>query len=241
MTAACSSAASRPILWREADDREALLGRRRKGSHALSRRIEHFQLAGIVGRPLLLSLQTAGYLAAPASMQSSASREMSDHPSNDAPYRLIDDVTFGENVVVFPFTNLYGCEVGDNSRIGPFVEIQKGARIGANCKIQSHAFICTGVEIEDEVFVSHGVMFINDKYPRATVDGRLQAEDDWELLPTIVERQATLGSGAIVLGGVRIGRGALVGAGAVVTRDVEPGQTVAGSPARALRRGGPDT
>jgi UDP-2-acetamido-3-amino-2,3-dideoxy-glucuronate N-acetyltransferase len=166
---------------------------------------------------------------------------MSDQPANDAPYRLIVDAKFGENVVVYPFTNLYGCEVGDNSRIGPFVEIQTGVRIGANCKIQSHTFICTGVEIEDEVFVSHGVMFINDKYPQATVDGRLQTEGEWELLPTIVERRATLGSGAVVLGGVRIGRGALVGAGAVVTRDVEPGQTVAGSPARALRRGGPDT
>jgi acetyltransferase-like isoleucine patch superfamily enzyme len=188
---------------------------------------------------LLLSPEATDDLAAAAWMQLSVSRDMSDRPSNDAPYRLIDDVTFGQNVVVFPFTNLYGCEVGDNSRVGPFVEIQKGVRIGANCKIQSHAFICTGVEIGDEVFVSHGVMFINDKYPRATVDGRLQAEDDWELLPTIVERQATLGSGAIVLGGVRIGRGALVGAGAVVTRDVESGQTVAGSPAGALRRGGP--
>ena len=166
---------------------------------------------------------------------------MSDHPANDAPYRLIDAVTFGENVVVYSFTNLYGCEVGDNSRIGPFVEIQKGARIGANCKIQSHAFICTGVEIEDEVFVSHGVMFINDKYPQATVEGRLQTEGEWELLPTSVERRATLGSGAVVLGGVRIGRGALVGAGAVVTRDVEPGQTVAGSPARVLRRRRPGT
>jgi UDP-2-acetamido-3-amino-2,3-dideoxy-glucuronate N-acetyltransferase len=160
---------------------------------------------------------------------------MTRGPINEAPYRLLSEVSFGRNVVVYSFTNLYGCEVGDNTRIGPFVEIQQGARIGANCKIQSHAFICTGVEIEDEVFVSHGVMFINDKYPRATVDGRLQAEGDWELLPTIVERQATLGSGAIVLGGVRIGRGALVGAGAVVTRDVEPGETVTGSPARALR------
>jgi UDP-2-acetamido-3-amino-2,3-dideoxy-glucuronate N-acetyltransferase len=161
---------------------------------------------------------------------------MSNHPANEAPYRLIDDVRFGENVVVCPFTNLYGCSVGDNSRIGPFVEIQQGVRIGANCKIQSHAFICTGVEIEAGVFVSHGVLFINDKYPRATVDGRLQTEGDWKLLPTIVEEQATLGSGAVILGGVRIGRGALVGAGAVVTRDVEPGQTVVGNPARALTR-----
>ena len=161
---------------------------------------------------------------------------MSSTPANDAPYRLIEDVTFGENVVVYSFTNLYGCQIGDNTRIGPFVEIQQGARIGASCKIQSHAFICTGVDIGDEVFVSHGVLFINDKFPRATADGRLQDEGDWELLPTIVERGATLGSGAVVMGGIRIGRRALVGAGAVVTRDVEPGQVVVGNPARPLRR-----
>jgi len=161
---------------------------------------------------------------------------MSDSPANDAPYRLIEDVTFGENVVVYSFTNLYGCQIGDNTRVGPFVEIQQGARIGASCKIQSHAFICTGVDIGDEVFVSHGVLFINDKFPRATADGRLQDEGDWELLPTIVERGATLGSGAVVMGGIRIGRRALVGAGAVVTRDVEPGQVVVGNPARPLRR-----
>lgn len=160
---------------------------------------------------------------------------MSESPANDAPYRLIDDVTFGENVVVYSFTNLYGCQIGDNSRIGPFVEIQEGARIGANCKIQSHAFICTGVEIEDEVFVSHGVIFINDKFPHAAVEGRLQDESDWELLPTTVERGATLGSGVVVGGGVRIGQGALVGAGAVVTRDVEPEEVVVGNPARPLR------
>lgn len=153
---------------------------------------------------------------------------MADRPVNEAPHRLIDGVAFGENVVVFPFTNLYGCEIGDNTRIGPFVEIQRGVRIGANCKIQSHAFICTGVEIQDEVFVGHGVLFVNDKHPR--VNG------EWEQLATVVERGASLGSGAVVLGGVRIGRGALVGAGAVVTRDVERGQTVVGNPARALDR-----
>jgi UDP-2-acetamido-3-amino-2,3-dideoxy-glucuronate N-acetyltransferase len=160
---------------------------------------------------------------------------MSDSPANDAPYRLIDDVVFGENVVVYPFTNLYGCEIGDNTRIGPFVEIQKGVRVGANCKIQSHAFICSGVEIEDEVFVSHGVMFINDKFPRATTGGRLQGEDEWQLLSTTVGHGATLGSGAVIGGGIRVGRRALVGAGAVVTRDVEPETVVVGSPARALR------
>jgi UDP-2-acetamido-3-amino-2,3-dideoxy-glucuronate N-acetyltransferase len=156
-------------------------------------------------------------------------------PANDAPYRLIDEVSFGQNVIVYSFTNLYGCQIGDNTRIGPFVEIQHGARVGANCKIQSHAFICTGVEIGDEVFISHGVIFINDKFPRATAEGRLQDEGDWELLPTFVERGATLGSGVVVAGGVRIGQGALVGAGAVVTRDVEPGQVVVGNPARPLR------
>src|SRR5205823_8072824 len=115
---------------------------------------------------------------------------MRDSPCNEAPYRLIEDVTFGENVVVYSFTNLYGCQIGDNSRIGPFVEIQRGVCIGANCKIQSHTFICTGVEIEDEVFVSHGVLFINDKYPRATSDGTLQTEDDWKLLSTRVDRRS---------------------------------------------------
>ena len=160
---------------------------------------------------------------------------MPDCPSNDAPYRLIDDVTFGENVVVSAFTNLYGCRVGDNSRIGPFVEIQRGVVIGANCKIQSHSFICAGVTIEDDVFVGHGVIFVNDKHPQATADGRLQTQDDWELLQTTVEHRAAIGSGALVLGGLRIGRGALVGAGAVVTRDVMPGGVVAGNPARAGR------
>jgi acetyltransferase-like isoleucine patch superfamily enzyme len=157
-------------------------------------------------------------------------------PANEAPYRLIDDVAFGDGVVVFPFTNLYGCRIGDNTRVGPFVEIQRGAVIGANCKIQSHTFICDGVEIEDEVFVAHGVLFVNDNYPRATTAlGRLQVEGDWQLLPIVVERRATIGSGAVLLGGVRIGAGALVGAGAVVTHDVAPGATVAGVPARALQ------
>lgn len=160
---------------------------------------------------------------------------MAAEPSNDAPHRLISDVTFGERVVVFSFTNLYGCTIGDDTRIGPFVEIQRGARIGRRCKIQSHSFICDGVEIGDEVFVGHGVMFINDKRPRAASAGRLQTEADWELLRTVVEDQASLGSGAVILGGVRIGEGALVGAGAVVTRDVPAGSTVAGNPARPLR------
>jgi acetyltransferase-like isoleucine patch superfamily enzyme len=161
---------------------------------------------------------------------------MPGEPVNEAPCRLIDDVSFGHGVVVAPFTNLYGCEIGDETRIGPFVEIQRDAVIGSRCKIQSHSFICSGVEIADEVFVGHGTLFINDKFPRATTDsGVLQTEADWTLEPTVVERRAALGSGVVVLGGVRIGAGALVGAGAVVTRDVAPGETVAGVPARALR------
>ena len=164
---------------------------------------------------------------------------MSRPPANDVPYRQIaDDVALGEGVVVHSFVNLYGCRIGDGTRIGTFVEVQRGAVVGARCKIQSHTFICDGVTIGDEVFVGHGVMFVNDKRPRATTDaGAAQGEEDWELLPTVVESRASIGSGAIVLGGVRIGEGALVAAGAVVTRDVAPGQTVAGIPARAAVRG----
>jgi UDP-2-acetamido-3-amino-2,3-dideoxy-glucuronate N-acetyltransferase len=160
---------------------------------------------------------------------------VSDQPVNDAPFRILRDVTLGEGVVVQAFTNLYGCLIGDETRVGTFVEIQKDAEIGRRCKIQSHTFICSGVTIEDEVFVGHGVMFINDKTPRATAgSGQLQTEEDWELQTTLVERGASLGSGAVVLGGVTVGAGALVGAGAVVTRDVQPGEIVVGSPARAL-------
>jgi len=157
---------------------------------------------------------------------------MATSPVNDAVCRLIDDVELGEDVVIGPFVNLYGCTIGDGTRIGPFVEIQRGARIGARCKIQSHSFVCEGVTIEDDVFVGHGVVFVNDKYPRSTADGKLQDRDDWALLETVVERGASLGSGAIVLGGLRIGARAIVGAGAVVTRDVDPGAIVAGVPAR---------
>jgi UDP-2-acetamido-3-amino-2,3-dideoxy-glucuronate N-acetyltransferase len=160
---------------------------------------------------------------------------VADAPANDAPHRLIDGVEFGEGVIVQSFANLYGCRIGDGTRVGPFVEIQRGAVVGARCKIQSHTFICEGVTIEDEVFVGHGVLFVNDKRPRATgADGELQSRDDWSLLPTVVERGASLGSGAVILGGLRIGADALVGAGAVVTKDVSPGTTVAGNPARPL-------
>lgn len=164
---------------------------------------------------------------------------MASGPANDAPYRSIHDVEFGEDVVVQSFTNLYGCRLGDGTRVGPFVEIQRGVMIGARCKIQSHSFVCEGVEIHDEAFVGHGVMFINDKTPRATTDeGELQSETDWELLRTVVGRRASLGSGAVILGGVTIGDGALVGAGAVVTHDVEPRAVVVGNPARVHRRPG---
>jgi UDP-2-acetamido-3-amino-2,3-dideoxy-glucuronate N-acetyltransferase len=160
---------------------------------------------------------------------------VAERPANDAPHRLIHGVDFGNGVIVQAFTNLYGCQIGDETRVGPFVEIQRGAIVGARCKIQSHAFICEGVTIEDEVFVGHGVLFVNDKRPRATTStGELQGHDDWNLLRTVVERGASLGSGALILGGLRIGAGALIGAGAVVTRDVSAGVTVAGNPAQPL-------
>jgi UDP-2-acetamido-3-amino-2,3-dideoxy-glucuronate N-acetyltransferase len=163
-------------------------------------------------------------------------------PANDVPYRLIDEVEFGRDVVVGPFTNLYGCRIGDETRIGPFVEVQRGVVIGARCKIQSHTFICTGVELRDEIFIGHGVMFINDRYPRATTPaGTLLTDGEWALERTLVAERAALGSGAVILCGVSIGAGAIVGAGAVVTRDVAAGETVAGVPARALASRGADS
>ena len=160
---------------------------------------------------------------------------MATSPANEAQYRLISNVEFGDGVVVQAFTNLYGCRIGDESRVGPFVEIQSDVEIGRRCKIQSHTFICSGVTIEDEVFVGHGVTFINDKRPRATTDqGGLQTEEDWDLMPTVIERRASIGSAAVIMGGIRIGAGAIVGAGAVVTSDVAADEVVAGNPARVL-------
>lgn len=147
------------------------------------------------------------------------------------------DVVLGEGTRLGKFVNLYGCAVGDQSRIGPFVEIQKGARIGKNCKISSHTFICEGVTVEDDVFIGHGVMFINDKYPRATnLAGAPQTEADWSVVPTVVKKGASIGSNATVLCNVVIGENALVGAGSVVTKNVPPGMVVAGNPARTIRR-----
>lgn len=149
--------------------------------------------------------------------------------------RIAPDVKLGQDVKVYAFVNLYGCEIGDESKVGTFVEIQKGARIGKRVKLSSHSFVCEGVTIEDEVFVGHGVMFINDKYPRATTaSGSLQSEADWVCTSTIVKKRASIGSNATILCGVTIGEGALVGAGSVVTRDVPAGAVVAGNPARPV-------
>jgi len=151
--------------------------------------------------------------------------------------KIAPDVKLGANVRIFEFTNLYGCEVGDNSKIGAFVEIQKNAKIGKNVKVSSHTFICEGVTIEDDVFVGHNVSFINDKYPRSTSpSGGLQTEADWKVVPTLVKRGASIGTSTTVLCGVTIGENAIVGAGSVVTRDVPDNAIVAGVPARVRRK-----
>ena len=150
---------------------------------------------------------------------------------------IAPDVKLGNGVKVYDFVNLYGCEIGENTRIGTFVEIQKGARIGRNCKIQSHTFICEGVTIEDDVFIGHNVTFINDIFPRATTaEGRMVGEEDWVCIPTRIAEGATVGSSVTLLCGVTVGEKAMVGAGSVVTKDVPPGAVVVGNPARILRR-----
>jgi acetyltransferase-like isoleucine patch superfamily enzyme len=150
---------------------------------------------------------------------------------------IAPDVRLGKDVTIFEFVNLYGCEIGDETRIGAFVEIQRGAKVGRRVKVSSHTFICEGVELEDHVFVGHGVIFTNDLYPRAvTPGGELQTDRDWKVVPTIVRRGASIGSGSTILCGIEIGEDAIVGAGSVVTRDVPAGTIVAGNPARVLRK-----
>ena len=149
--------------------------------------------------------------------------------------RVALDVKLGKNVRLSGFVNLYGCDIGDDVKIGTFVEIQKGAKIGNRCKISSHTFICEGVTLEDEVFVGHNVTFTNDRFPRATANGKLQTEADWPCIPTLVKHGASIGSGAVLLCGITVGENALVGAGSVVTRDVPPDAVVAGNPARVIK------
>lgn len=149
--------------------------------------------------------------------------------------KIAPDVKLGSNVVINDFVNLYGCTIGAETKVGPFVEIQKNAFIGERCKISSHTFICEGVTIEDEVFVGHGVVFINDRIPRATAGGALQTESDWTLVKTLVQAGASIGSGAVIMCGITIGRNAVIGAGAVVVKDVPNDAVVAGNPSRVLR------
>ena len=158
-------------------------------------------------------------------------------PNEENQNRIAPDVKVGKDVKISAFVNLYGCTIGDETKIGPFVEVQKNAFIGKRCKIQSHTFICEGVTIEDEVMVGHGVMFINDRDPWAiNPDGALKTEADWECIPTLIQKRASIGSNATILCGITIGAGALVGAGAVVTKDVPPNTIVAGNPARVLKK-----
>jgi UDP-2-acetamido-3-amino-2,3-dideoxy-glucuronate N-acetyltransferase len=165
------------------------------------------------------------------------------HPQRDAAYdrenfvRIAPDVKLGKNVGIFCHVNLYGCAIGDETKIGPFVEIQRGASIGKRCKIQSHSFICDAVTVEDECFIGHGVTFINDRYPAAVhPNGSIIQGGEWECVPTLIRKRASIGSNCVILCGVTIGEGALIGAGSVVTKNVPPGVVLAGNPARVLRR-----
>lgn len=154
----------------------------------------------------------------------------------DSPKKSLKNVKVGDNVKIFDFVNAYGCEIGDNSKVGAFVEIQKNVKIGANCKISSHSFLCEGVTIEDEVFVGHNVSFINDKYPRATAEsGQLQTQDDWEVIETVIKKGASIGTSSTIMAGITIGERAIIGAGSVVTKNVPSGAVVAGNPAKVLR------
>ena len=164
-------------------------------------------------------------------------KSRTNNPISGKNQEIADDVKLGEGVKIQDFVNLYGCTVGDNTKIGTFVEIQKNAEVGENCKIQSHSFICEGVTIEDDVFVGHGVIFINDKYPRSTNSGgELQNDDDWKVIPITVRRGASIGSGSTILCNVKIGENAIIGAGSVVTKDVPPNSIAAGNPAQFIRQ-----
>ncbi|MBN1576776.1 MAG: N-acetyltransferase [Chitinispirillaceae bacterium] len=157
--------------------------------------------------------------------------------SGDNFNRIAPDVVLGNNVKLSKFINLYGCTIGDNTKIGAFVEIQKNAVVGKNCKVSSHTFVCEGVTIEDEAFIGHGVMFINDKMPRSTTNGMLQTEADWKVVPTLIKKGASIGSGATIMCGITIGENAMVGAGSMVLKDVAANTVVAGNPARVVRGG----
>src|SRR5437867_4240107 len=178
----------------------------------------------------------------PPSRRSATGRLMSEGTADERDAllrRIAPDVKLGRNVRLYAFVNLYGCEIGDETSIGTFVEIQKGAKIGARCKIQSHSFVCEGVTIEDEVFVGHNVNFLNDRYPMATTSGgRVKRDRDWQLERTLVKRRAAIGTGAIILPGITVGEEAVVGAGAIVTKDVADRTVVAGNPARVIRSAG---